>query len=69
MAGIQSLNYYNIPTTISDSSESYVGVESSILTPGLLPRPESLTVQNIFQVVSSCMSEEKEKQKQKFNSA
>lgn len=37
------------------------------LAPGLLHKPESLTVRDISQAVSSCMSEEKEKQRRRLN--
>ena len=37
------------------------------LAPGLLHKPESLTVKDISQAVSSCMFEEKEKQRRRLN--
>ena len=37
------------------------------LAPGLLCKPESLTVKDLSQAVSSCMSEEKEKQRRQLN--
>ena len=51
---------HTVPTTVSNSTESTsMDAESPTLTPGLLPRPESLTAQDVSQAVSSCMSEEK----------
>lgn len=56
------------PTLTSVVSETpTMDVESPSLSPGLLPKPKSLTVHDISQAVSSCMSEEKEKQKRKLN--
>ena len=44
--------------------------KSPTLTPGLLPNPESSSTKDISQAVTSCITEEKEKQimKIKFNS-
>lgn len=59
---------HTVPTTVDNSFEAdNMDAESSTLAPGLLPRPESLSVKDISQAVTSCMTEENEKQKRKLN--
>lgn len=60
-------NTIHTTLTANPSESTSMDTESPILTPGLLSRHEPLTVQDVSQAVSSCMSEEKEKQKRKLN--
>ena len=60
---VYSCLLHGIYTSESDNMDA----ESTPLIPGLLPRPESLSVKDISQAVTFCMTEENEKQKQKLN--
>ena len=64
---LRNLIYTEPSTGINSSESDNMDAESPPLIPGLLPRPKSLSVKDISQAVTSCMTEENEKQKRKLN--